>query len=110
MFILKNLKEQVTLNPQKTAVISENKHLSFEEVDNFSDHIANKISKCNLNSIVAFSVDDNFHVLPIVLGILKSGCTPMPLIKDLEIDKSLERVADVNFNVEIGRASCRERV
>ncbi len=101
MFILKNLKEQVTLNPQKTAVISENKHLSFEEVDNFSDHIANKISKCNLNSIVAFSVDDNFHVLPIVLGILKSGCTPMPLIKDLEIDKSLERVADVNFNVVI---------
>ncbi|MFC3920279.1 hypothetical protein [Streptococcus lactarius] len=73
MEILKRLQYHVEKYPNKSVLISKEYSLTFSEIENISNYIAGKIISGSVKSVIPFVVKDTVYVLPIVLGILKSG-------------------------------------
>ncbi|MBK4778745.1 MULTISPECIES: AMP-binding protein [Streptococcus] len=99
MEILKRLQYHVEKYPNKSVLISKEYSLTFSEIENISNYIAGKIISGSVKSVIPFVVKDTVYVLPIVLGILKSGKIPLPLIQGIDFTKAIERVQDVDFDM-----------
>ncbi|MDQ7161003.1 non-ribosomal peptide synthetase [Lactobacillus delbrueckii subsp. lactis] len=72
------LKENVIKHPQRIAVFSENRNLTYEELDKLSDNIANKLLEFNSDYVVV-NYPHTYELLPIVYGILKAGKIYIPV-------------------------------
>ena len=99
--ILAIYEEQLHKNMNKKILVSETKSLTFQELENYSNYIAIEITKVCINQAIPFYLKDHFYVLPVVLGILKAGYIPMPLTNSLQLNKSVERVSDVPYDLLI---------
>ncbi|MDO5557489.1 MAG: amino acid adenylation domain-containing protein [Clostridia bacterium] len=74
-------KEQVKRNPSKTALIFENKKLSFLELDNLSDKVASHLISIGVekNTFVGIMMNRCLEMIIGILGILKSGSCYLPI-------------------------------
>jgi len=72
---------QVLLHPDKVAVLSGNSSLTYRELDFRTDQIAHRIISAGLlkGSVIGICLDRSVDMVVSVLGILKAGCTYLPL-------------------------------
>lgn len=99
MNILEKFQQQLEEQPDKVVLLSKDNSLNFSELDNVSNYIAGKVVNGTEFQTVPFVVKDSVYVLPIILGILKSGKIPLPLIQGLDFIKAINRVQDVDFDM-----------
>ena len=87
--------EQVTKSPNKIAVTFNDQSLTYKQLDNYSNCLANKIleNNTNLEDTVAIFLDKSIEMIISILAILKAGCNYLPV----DIDYPEERI---NFMLE----------
>ena len=101
MTILKTFSDTVKQYPSKVAVMYSGGEFTFQEVDVMSNFIAKQLLLNSDEETVPFYIEKNKYVLPVVLGIMKSGKNPLPITNSLEVKISLERISEVVFDVLI---------
>ena len=79
--IIKLFKTQVKKNPHKIAISFEGEEITYEELDNKSDKLANVLSKKGIvkSDIVAIFLPKSLDFFICMLGILKAGATYLPI-------------------------------
>jgi amino acid adenylation domain-containing protein len=72
---------QVAKIPEKTALVFEDKQLSYREMDQLSNQIANYLINCGIKpkDHVGISLDRSFDMLLGMIGVLKAGAAYVPL-------------------------------
>ncbi|HFZ4493451.1 long-chain fatty acid--CoA ligase [Streptococcus pneumoniae] len=83
------LKTNVIKHPQKIAVYSEEKNLTYEGLDRFSDNVADSLLNFESEYVVV-NYSHTYELLPIIFGILKSGKVYIPVdntspVKEIEL-------------------------
>ncbi|MDF2681852.1 MAG: non-ribosomal peptide synthetase [Brevibacillus sp.] len=83
--------EQVKLHPNHVALLFEDKELSYRQLNNRANEIANRLRELNIASdqLVAVCLDRSFDMIASYLGVLKAGGAYVPI--DLTYPK--ERIA-----------------
>jgi amino acid adenylation domain-containing protein len=81
--------EQVAKNPHKTALVYENNHLSFEELNRKSNRPAQFLRSKGVlpDTIVGIIIERSLEMITGILGILKSGGAYMPVNPDYPGDR-----------------------
>ena len=82
--------EQVSKNPHEIAVIFKHEKLTYEELDKKSNQMAKFLiqnHKISSNSIISVCMDRNINFIITILGILKTGCSYLPIHPDYPIDR-----------------------
>jgi amino acid adenylation domain-containing protein len=73
--IIQEIEKQAILKPNKTALISVDKEISFLELEQYSNKIANYlISKKLTGSNIGISLNRSPEIIIAILGVLKAGC------------------------------------
>lgn len=94
------IEEQADLSPNKIAVIDDKNQLSYKELNDQSNQLANYLMNCGFgsNNIIGFYMNKSVNMIVVILGILKAGGSYLPLdsnspkerldyiISDAEID------------------------
>ena len=101
MSILKRFNEMLILNPYKKVLKSAGINFNFKEIEEYSNYVADYVSINTEKKVVPMYIKNDIYILPAVLGILKAGKTPLPLVTSLNLEKSVERISDVNFDTII---------
>ncbi|MCH2224503.1 MAG: amino acid adenylation domain-containing protein [Crocinitomicaceae bacterium] len=80
-FLFEPFDESVTLNPEKIAVIDGQNKISYQEIQNLSNQIANKLRSegVTANEHVGIMMNKGWEQVPTTLGIMKSGGAYLPL-------------------------------
>ena len=92
--IVKEFEKIVKKYPNNIAVSSNSESLTYAELNNKANILAQKIIELNIKTdIIAFALKRNVSIYVAILGILKSGHTYMPIDPDYPIDR-------VNFMLE----------
>lgn len=73
--------EQVNLHPNDIAVVYENQKLTYKQLDEKSNQLANYIINKGISSesIISVCMHKNIDFIISILGILKSGCAYLPI-------------------------------
>ncbi|EMC3833896.1 AMP-binding protein [Listeria monocytogenes] len=109
MFVLEALESKVAEMPNKLCISSPEESFTFLETDLYSNAVAKSITLSTSKEIVPLYIKgDDAYILPIVLGIMKAGKIPMPLPTSLSLNKSLERVSDVDYDLIVTRKEEKE--
>ena len=79
--IIELFKNQVKKTPYSNAVIFENSHLTYEELDQKSDRFADYFKRSGVEpeTTVGLCLLNNLHLIVAILGILKAGGVYVPL-------------------------------
>lgn len=79
--IIDLFEKQVKKNPQKYAVIFEDEKLTYKELDEKSNQIANYLIKNGITNkdIIGIELDRSIEILICMLGILKTGAAYLPI-------------------------------
>ncbi|WP_062053012.1 hybrid non-ribosomal peptide synthetase/type I polyketide synthase [Aquimarina longa] len=79
--IIDLFKEQVRKTPEAIAVVYKDKKLSYKKLDDRSNQLAHYLKSVGIvkNSQIAILFNRSFDMIISILGILKSGCTYVPL-------------------------------
>ena len=90
--IIKYFEEQVQNNPDNIAIVFENKKMTYKEINEKANSLAYELRENGVtnNTIIGILQERSFEMMMAILAVLKSGGSYIP--------------------IEIGRASCRERV
>lgn len=76
--IIDLFKEKVALNPEKTAIICDDKKLTYKELDILSNKFANYLQK-NYNvepgNNISIILDRSIELIVVILSVLKCGCS-----------------------------------
>lgn len=74
-------KKQVNENPYKISLISQNRKLTYEELDQKSNQVARYLCECGVqsNTLVGCSLNNSLGLVICILGILKAGGVYLPL-------------------------------
>lgn len=92
--IVKEFEKIVRKYPNNIAVASNSESLTYSELNNKANILANQIIKSNIKTdIIAFALKRNISIYIAILAILKSGHTYMPIDPDYPIDR-------INFMLE----------
>ncbi|RLK62677.1 long-chain fatty acid--CoA ligase [Atopobacter sp. AH10] len=75
---IKQLKTNVIQHPQKIAVFSDDKDLTYDELDKLSDKLASALLKFKSDYVVV-NYPHRYEMIPIVYGILKAGKVYVPV-------------------------------
>ena len=75
--ILDLFKEKAKKHPENTAVIFEDKKISFKELDESSNNIAKILRNYNINNtdVVAIFLDRSIELISSIFGVIKSGAS-----------------------------------
>ncbi len=86
--IVHEFEKVATLYPDNIAIKDSNKSLTYKELNNRSNIVAKYISSQSIDSdIIAFSKERSIDIVIIILGILKSGHTYMPIDPEYPINR-----------------------
>lgn len=86
--IAKDFEKVADMYPNNVAVKDSIKSYTYKQLNNVANIIANKIHEMKIeNSIIAFSKNRSSDIIPIILGILKSGNTYMPIDPEYPLDR-----------------------
>lgn len=87
--ILKRLSENIIMNPEKVAIFDDDKSFTYGEVGSISNEIANVICQyTTYGDIVTLDLEHSPYIILVVLGILKAGCTYVPLGAQNSIERN----------------------
>ncbi|GFZ27758.1 AMP-binding protein [Lactobacillus corticis] len=98
MLVLDKFEETLAVYPNKIAVQAQTGSFTFVQVENLANHLALQLDRQGAQEIVPYYLQDTCYVLSTVLGIWKSGRTPMPLVSALPLAGALDRVKEVSFS------------
>ncbi|MDK1290724.1 non-ribosomal peptide synthetase [Pseudoalteromonas umbrosa] len=95
MYIDEIFSKQVELTPDATAVVCRDTHLTYLELENKANQLANylRLQGVGANSLVGLCVHRNSDLLVAILGILKAGGAYVPLDPNLPSER-LEYIID----------------
>ena len=67
--------DQVKQNPNKTAIIFNDKEISYDNLNKLSNKIANYLISCDVkeNDVVSILLDRNEMLIASMIGVLKAG-------------------------------------
>ena len=104
--------EQVLKTPDKTAVISCDRTLTYDELNKLSNKIANSLIEKGVkpNDIVAFALPRTSMLIATMFGILKSGSAYMPIDPDYPQDRIDYMLEDSNAKFFITEENINEFV
>ncbi len=79
--VIQLFKQQVERAPNSIAILFEEKQLTYQELDLYSDQIALYLKDAGIlpETLVGFSSNSHLHLITGILGILKSGGVYLPL-------------------------------
>jgi tyrocidine synthetase-3 len=104
--------EQVKRSPNNIAVSFEEQELTYSELNNRSNQIANRLIQKGVkrNSIVAIFVEKSIDTIPGVMGILKSGAICLPINTEYP-DKRIEyMLEDSRANIIVTQSKLNDRI
>lgn len=75
------LKNSFNSNSSRTAVVHDNKKISYQELDKISDHVCNYFlkNKYAKGTVIAVHLNPSIDLIIILLGIIKAGCIYLPI-------------------------------
>lgn len=89
MNIIEKLKKNVEINPDKIAIHDDKYSFTYRNVDIISTEIANKINEnVSQNGVVALDLNHTYIIVLTILGVLKAGCTYVPLNKRNSMERN----------------------
>lgn len=93
--------EQVRKNPDRTALVCEDKSLTFKELNRKANRVANILRKKGVsnNNVVGLMTDRSSEMIIGILGILKAGGAYLPIDYKLPQDRILSMLYDGNVNI-----------
>lgn len=76
--------KQVEKTPNQTAVMFEGKFLTYKQLDEYANKLANLILRKSITNIpIGLKMDRSLELIVGILGILKAGCSFLPLEKQI---------------------------
>ena len=98
--IYKLFEEQVLKTPNNTAVVFEDSSLTYLELNNKSNQLANYLLNCNVKpgSVIGVLMNRSLELVISLLAILKTGCTYLPIDPDYPDDR-------INYMLEDSKTS-----
>jgi amino acid adenylation domain-containing protein len=92
--IPENFKKIAALYPDKTAIVLNEKSLTYAEIDELSNNIAYSLLKLNVNGSVLINLPRSFEFIIAELGIMKAGCYFIPTDTELP-QKKYNEILDI---------------
>jgi amino acid adenylation domain-containing protein len=104
--------KQVERVPESTAVIFENKHLSYKQLNSRSNQIAYALNHIGIGpeTLVGLYIERSFDLIAGILGVLKAGAAYVPLNLDDPEERLLFVLQDANPAVIVSQESIRHRL
>lgn len=106
--IVELFEEQVVLNPDKVAVTFKNKSLTYSELNNKANIIANYLIRnysTKADDFIGVMLNSSEKMIPVLLGILKSGAAYVPIDPGYPVDRIKYMIEDSNVKVVISNSS-----
>lgn len=101
MRLINLFRRKVKDTPNRIAVFSNTRVLTYQDLDHLSNKICSFLISKTIKEIIPIHLNYDINILPVVLGILKSGKTILPIIRQLDFDKSINRINDLDFDLVI---------
>ncbi len=104
--------EQVLNDPEKTAAISGNSHINYSELDRRANQLAHHLLslKVKEGDVVGICIERSLEMIVSVLGVLKAGCTYLPLDPAFPNDRLKYIYDDSEAKVLISQSSLHEKL
>lgn len=102
MTILELLTQNATKNPEKVAIYDDKFTFTYRQVEEISNAIANQLGEhVQENSVIALDLKHTYIIILAILGVLKAGCTYVPLGKNNNEDrnKHIREVTNSTFTI-----------
>ncbi|MCE5345210.1 MAG: amino acid adenylation domain-containing protein [Bacteroidales bacterium] len=105
------LENQAGLTPSKTAVIAGGRNLTYRELDNQSNQLANYLLSMGVTpgDIVGLCIERSVDMMVSVLGILKAGCCYLPMDPSFPDDRIKYMYEDSGAKVLISQSSLKKK-
>lgn len=105
-------KEQVEKNPNKIALVNEDKKLTYKELDERSDNLARVLLSKGINSenIVGLIAERSIEMVTAVLGILKAGGAYLPIDPKYPLNRINYMLEDAKANIVLTMSKMREKI
>ncbi|MDO4698552.1 MAG: non-ribosomal peptide synthetase [Pasteurellaceae bacterium] len=113
---IKLLKNNVIEHPQKIAVYSEVKNLTYEELDKLSDKVAVALLKFDSDYVIV-NYSHRYELIPIIYGILKAGKVYIPVdntspLREIDLIRTKFinsiYISEVESDIDISKVFCSE--
>lgn len=101
------ISRQAALTPDATAVVSGNERLTYRELEERSDAVAQALIGRGIGSgqLAGMACSRNIHLLPAMLGILKSGAAYVPLDPSLPEERLTYMCSDAEIRCVVADRS-----
>ncbi|MBQ4491855.1 MAG: AMP-binding protein, partial [Deltaproteobacteria bacterium] len=101
---------QVERHPQAPALLSDEAHLSYAQLNTRANHIAHQVAEHLSHGekrIVGICMERGFDLVAALLGVLKAGCAYLPLDPSLPAERLYLMLRDAGAaGVIVGKTSC----
>ncbi|ASB52640.1 MULTISPECIES: non-ribosomal peptide synthetase [Bacillus amyloliquefaciens group] len=107
MCIHELFREKTKQVPMKTALIYDDVHLTYEELDVRSDKLASYLKHCGVghNQMVGIFMDRSAELVVSMLGILKSGAAYVPIDPEFPNERVAHILSDSEVKIVLTRSS-----
>jgi tyrocidine synthetase-3 len=111
ILIQNSFEKQVRLNPLKTAVISGGNSLTYQELDNQANQLANYLVSLGVTpgDTVGICIERSIDMVVSVLGVLKAGCGYLPMDPSFPDDRIMYMYEDSKARVLISQSSLKDK-
>lgn len=98
---------QVQNNPDKTAIVFENQHLTFRELDARANQLAHHLISINvdIDTMVGVNVERSLDLMVATLGVMKAGAAYVPLDPAFPADRIEYMIKDAGMSVILTQES-----
>ena len=105
--------EQVVKSPNNTAVVYEDVKLTYKELNERANRLANYLIKhhnIKPDSLIALLLDRSEHMIISILAVLKAGAAYVPISPDYPDDRIKYILDDTNSNIVITNSIYNKRI
>jgi amino acid adenylation domain-containing protein len=106
------IEEQVRRTPTAVAVVCEGQCLTYEELDNRAEALANKLRRSGVgpDALVALFLERSIDMVVAILGVLKAGGAYLPLETEYPVDRLAFMLGDAAPRVVLTQSTLRSRL
>ncbi len=110
--IHESFEEQVERSPDAVAVVYDDKHLTYRELNERSNQLANYLRKCGVaaDTLVAICIDRSLEMIIGMMGILKSGGAYVPLDPTYPEDRLKYMLEDTGAKILLTQQHLQEKI
>ncbi len=104
--------EQASASPDKTAIVFENYQLSYRQLEERSNQLANylRMKGVNSQSLVPVCIERSLDLLVGILGILKAGAAYVPLDPEYPAERIQFMLQDISAKLLLSTKTSRSRI